>query len=83
MKRNRYKEIDEMAYEIFKFFKEKARENRYGEITATLTMHDGYPVKIAKGVGVPIKQAPIENESIPEETAELTDKSATSSEDKT
>lgn len=83
MKRNRYKEIDEMAYEIFKFFKEKARENRYGEITATLTMHDGYPVKIAKGVGIPIKQGPAANEFIQEETAELSEKSATSSEDKT
>ncbi len=46
MKRNRYKEIDEKAYEIFQFFKEKAREIRYGEITLKLTMHDGYPAKI-------------------------------------
>lgn len=45
MKRNRYKEIDEKAYEIFQLFKEKAREIRYGEISVTLTMHDGYPVK--------------------------------------
>ena len=45
MKRNRCKEIDEKAYEISQFFKEKAREIRYGEITLTLTMHDGYPVK--------------------------------------
>ena len=52
MKRNRYKEIDEKAYEISQFFKEKAREIRYGEITLTQTMHDGYPVKIITDVSV-------------------------------
>ncbi len=46
MKKNRYKEIDEKAYEIYQFFKEKARNIRYGDITLTLTMHDGYPAKI-------------------------------------
>ena len=52
MKRNRYKEIDEKAYEIFKFFKEKAREHRYGQIVAKMVMHDGYPVKIITDVSM-------------------------------
>ena len=48
MKKNRYKEIDETSYEVFQYFKEQCREQRYGEITVTVTMHDGYPVKIDK-----------------------------------
>lgn len=52
MKRNRYKEIDEKAYEIFKFFKEKAREHRYGQISVKMIMHDGYPVKIVTDVSM-------------------------------
>lgn len=52
MKRNRYKEIDEKAYEIFKFFKIKAREHRYGQITVKMVMHDGYPVKIVTDVSM-------------------------------
>lgn len=55
MKRNRYKEIDEKAYEISQFFKQKAREIRYGEITLTLTMHDGYPVKTSWETFAPSK----------------------------
>jgi len=80
MKRNRYKEIDEMAYEIFKYFKEKAREHRYGDITVTLTMHDGYPVKITKRVGIPIKMDPITNKSILEEESGVFKNQDTSSE---
>ena len=83
MKRNRYKEIDEMAYEIFEYFKEKAREHRYGDITVTLTMHDGYPVKITKGVGIPIKMDPITNKSIQEEESGVFNNQDTSSEKKT
>ncbi len=52
MKRNRYKEIDEKAYEIFKFFKIKAREHRYGQIMVKMVMHDGYPVKIITDVSM-------------------------------
>ena len=52
MKRNRYKEIDDKAYEIFKFFKEKAREHRYGQIMVKMVMHDGYPVKIITDVSM-------------------------------
>lgn len=52
MKRNRYKEIDEKAYEIFKFFKIKAREHRYGQIMVKMIMHDGYPVKIVTDVSM-------------------------------
>ena len=55
MKKNRNKEIDETAYEVFQYFKEQCREQRYGEITVTVTMHDGYPVKIEKGRSIPIR----------------------------
>lgn len=55
MKRNRYKEIDEMAYEAFRYFKEQCRNQRYGEVTVTVTMHEGYPVKLQRGKTVPIR----------------------------
>ena len=96
MKRNRYKEIDEKAYEIFKFFKEKAREIRYGEITLTLTMHDGYPVKInwdtyapsKDGISeltlyCPIKRDPVTGEIIYKKKTPDSDKTDDSSEKKT
>lgn len=41
--------IKSTSKEAYDFFCEQGKLNRYGDITVTITMNDGVPVKLTKG----------------------------------
>ena len=41
-------EIEKAIAEAQSFFKQQAVQNNYGEITVTITLNDGVPVKLTK-----------------------------------
>lgn len=40
--------IKDISREAFEYFCEQGTKNRYGDITVTITMNDGVPVKLTK-----------------------------------